>query len=135
MRGVHPARLATALEPFEERAREALAAPAEIDAVLREAGKRSRYSPELAKGMGPLCGLVKAHVHGEYPDADEDDVVLALAAVLYVVSPWDLTPDYLPDGLRDDEQMCQSVLDRIERTVHEYDEWRNPVARRPRRKV
>jgi uncharacterized membrane protein YkvA (DUF1232 family) len=82
-----------------------------------------------------LCRLVAASAGGEYRDADEDEVVLAAAAILYVVSPWDHTPDYLPRGLRDDEVVTRAVTIELERALREFEEWRLPPARRPRRKV
>jgi uncharacterized membrane protein YkvA (DUF1232 family) len=132
---VHPARLAAALKPFEVQARQALARPDAIDDILREAGRRGLHSPKLQERLGPLLGLVKAHVRSEFRGADEDEIVLALAAVLYVVSPWDLAPDHMPGGLRDDELMAESVLEQLEPVIREYDEWRNPIDRRPRRRV
>jgi uncharacterized membrane protein YkvA (DUF1232 family) len=132
---VHPARLAAALKPFEVQARQALARPDAIDAILREAGRRGQHSPKLAERLSPLLGLVKAYVRREWMEPEEEEIVLALAAVLYVVSPWDLAPDHMPGGLRDDELMTESVLERLETTIREYDEWRNPLEKRPRRRV
>ena len=124
-----------ALQPFVEPARDALATPAEIGLVLKEAERRATHSAALAETVPPLCALVAAHVNELYDDADEDDVILALAALLYVASPWDQTPDYLPHGLHDDEVVTRTVVDRLERTLREFEDWRNPRARRPRRRV
>jgi uncharacterized membrane protein YkvA (DUF1232 family) len=123
------------LHPFIEPARDALATPAEIGKTLKEAERRAAHSASLMESVPSLCALVAAHANELYDDADEDDVILALAALMYVASDWDEMPDYLPHGLHDDEVVTRNVVDRIERTLREFEDWRNPPARRPRRRV
>jgi hypothetical protein len=124
----------SALDPFVDRAREALDDPAEVASVLAQARAQVLEHPGLGDSVPPLCALVEAHLGPDF-EADEDEVVLALAAVLYVVSPWDQTPDYLPHGLRDDEMVAGSVLRQLERAVREVDDFLHPRAQRSHRRV
>ena len=112
-------RLETALEDFRDQAAALLAAGRPVDDVLAEAWTRAEPSDKLRQALVPLGRLVQAYSDGSYPYADEDDVAYALAALLYVVSPWDLDPDYLPGGLRDDELAAEWVRRHIELTIHE----------------
>lgn len=123
------------LDPFRERAAALIDQPDDLRPVLAEAEQRAEHSAALRELVPGLCRLVAAAAAGEYDDAEDDEVQLALAALLYVVSPWDETPDYLPHGLRDDEVVARSVVNELERALREFEAWRVPHARRPRRKV
>lgn len=122
------------LDPFLEPARDALATPAEIGTVLKEAERRAAHSAVLTEKVPTLCAFVAAHVNELY-DADEDEVIVALAALLYVASPWDQAPDYLPHGLHDDEVVARGVVDELAVALREFEDWRNPPASRPRRRA
>ena len=125
----------TALDHFRPHAREVIADAAELESVLAEAQQRAVHSAVLHEVVPSLSRFVAASAGGEFDDADEDDVEIALAALLYVVSPWDQTPDYLPDGLRDDEVVARAVTQQLERALREFEAWRLPPARRPRRRA
>lgn len=129
----HPhGRFVEVVEPFHAHAQAALHDLPFIDQTLEEARKRAVPSQALTESLNPLLGLVHAHVHGEFVGADRDHVAWALAAAMYVVSPWDLTPDYLPHGLRDDEQVTAAVVEMISETVYEYEGWARAAAKRAR---
>jgi hypothetical protein len=124
----------SALDPFIDAARVALDDPDEVASQLAQARIQAEEHGGLRRAVPPLCALVEAHLGPDF-EADEDEVVLALAALMYVVSPWDQTPDYLPHGLRDDELVADSVLVQLERALRELDDWLRPRASRPRRRV
>ena len=126
---------ASVLDPYRDRARAALAAGTDVAELLAEAEARAAASPALADSVPGLCRFVAAHADGEYLYAEEEEVELALAAILYVVSPWDQTPDYLPDGLRDDEVVTRAVALELERALREFEAFRDPAARRAHRRV
>ena len=42
---------------------------------------------------------------------------------MYVASPLDAIPDFLPGGLRDDEMVAAWVLHRVESAIHAYEAW------------
>ena len=125
-------RMLSAVEPYHARARKALADAPFVEQTLGAAGDRAASSPALTQALRPLRGLVEAHVAGDYRRASTDDVAWALAAAMYVVSPWDETPDYLPTGLRDDELVAETVLELIADTIEDYRTWEHQ--RRPRRR-
>ena len=121
-----------AVEPYHARAGQALADLPFVEQTLAAAEDRARSNEKLAGLMRPLHGLVAAHVAGDYRRAAPDDVAWALAAAMYVVSPWDETPDYLPNGLRDDEHVAETVLELIADTVGDFVEWDRAQRRRRR---
>jgi uncharacterized membrane protein YkvA (DUF1232 family) len=121
------------IEPYHPRARKALGDLPFVEQTLAVAADRARPSAKLTKALIPLRGLVEDHLAGEYQRAAPDDVAWALAAAMYVVHDWDATPDYLPNGLRDDEQVAETVHDLIAETVEDYRSWAH--RRRPRRRV
>lgn len=109
-----------------------LSDPAAVETALSEASRRAALDPALAKHYDPLHRLVAGHVSGAYDKADDEDVAWALAAVLYVASAWDLTPDYLPRGLDDDRQVTERVAERIKRTLVAFGLWERVEAKRRR---
>lgn len=121
------------IEPYHVRARQALGDPPFVEQTLAAAQDRAGASEKLTRSLGPLSGLVQAHMAGDYQRATPEDVAWALAAAMYVVSPWDETPDYLPHGLRDDEHVAETVLELIAETIEDYRGWAH--RRKPRRRV
>lgn len=50
-------------------------------------------------------------------------MVLVVAAVVYLVSPLDLIPDFLPGGLLDDAAIVAFVVGMVESELLDFMEW------------
>ena len=105
------------------RAAEVLNDVPRVEDLLERADARSKKSAALSESLAPLRRLIRSYVRGSYRDADAGDVAWALAAVMYVASPLDAIPDFLPGGLRDDEKIAASVLRRVDSTIRAYEAW------------
>lgn len=111
------------LNRFRRRAGEVLTDVPLVEDLLERSDARSMRSAVLRESLAPLRRLIRSYVRGSYRDADAGDVAWALAAVMYVVSPLDAIPDYLPGGLRDDEKVAAWVLRRVDPAIRAYEAW------------
>ena len=111
------------LNRFRVRAAEVLTDVPAVEDLLERADARSKKSAALSESLAPLRRLIRSYVRGSYRDADAGDVAWALAAVMYVASPLDAIPDFLPGGLRDDEKVAASVLRRVDPAIRAYEAW------------
>lgn len=71
-----------------------------------------------------LSAYISDIVHGRYKDYSRSSLTLAVAAVLYVVSPLDLMPDLLPLGFIDDVAIVTWALSRLTDEMTHYRDWR-----------
>lgn len=71
-----------------------------------------------------LSAYISDIVHGRYKDYSRSSLTLAVAAVLYVVSPLDLMPDLLPVGFIDDVAIVTWALSRLTDEMTHYRDWR-----------
>lgn len=126
----HSTKFQAAINQFRDRARKALEDKPLVEDLLERASARAKRSDALRESLDPLRRLVRSYIRGSYREADLGDVAWALAGVMYVASPMDLVPDYLPGGLRDDERVVEWVLDRIEVTVAAYEAWEQSIGER-----
>ncbi|MCW2984733.1 MAG: hypothetical protein JWR63_2303 [Conexibacter sp.] len=115
------------LNRFRVRAGEALTDVPAVEDFLERADARSKKSAALSESLAPLRRLIRSYVRGSYRDADSGDVAWALAAVMYVASPLDAIPDFLPGGLRDDEMVAAWVHRRVESTIRAYEAWETSI--------
>ena len=111
------------LNRFRLRAGEVLTDVPLVEDFLERADARSKKSAVLRESLAPLRRLIRSYVRGSYRDADAADVAWAMAAVMYVASPFDAIPDYLPGGLRDDEKVAAWVLRRVDPAIRAYEAW------------
>jgi uncharacterized membrane protein YkvA (DUF1232 family) len=96
---------------FNEAARKAAAAP-------RDSFKE--YWPYLQT----MLRLVRAHHHGEYDRVTHDALLWIVAALNYLVDPFDLIPDKTPFlGFIDDAAVVEFVVDRTRQTLDDFMTW------------
>jgi uncharacterized membrane protein YkvA (DUF1232 family) len=125
-----PGKLIAAILEHHAEAAAMLGDPRAVEAVLREADGRGQPDGVLRDALGPLVRLTRAYVNGAYTVPESDEVAWALAAAMYVASPWDLAPDYLPGGLYDDQRVAVWVSERIHETLVFFAEWERVRAKR-----
>ena len=71
-----------------------------------------------------MLRLVRAYHRGEYRQISEDALVWIIAALNYLVDPFDLIPDKTPFlGLVDDANVVELVMDKTRRTLDDFMTW------------
>ncbi len=94
-----------------------------LDLAARAHTKALEVRSELESSWFDLTSLIQfieAYSRDEYRETSEENVSIALAALVYFVEPFDEIPDELPEvGLLDDrgviEQVAVSIRDDLER--------------------
>src|SRR5947208_16755293 len=67
----------------------------------------------LKKDLQTLLRMLRASGEGRYRQLSKKNLVLAGLGVLYLVSPLDVIPDFLPGGFADDAAMIGFVLRKV----------------------
>lgn len=74
--------------------------------------------------------LMKNYLHdiatGRYKDYDLKKLSIIIAAIIYVVTPIDLLPDFIPPGFIDDLSIVAWALKEASAELEKYKTWLNP---------
>ncbi|HEY9418635.1 MAG TPA: YkvA family protein [Candidatus Udaeobacter sp.] len=71
-----------------------------------------------------MLRLVRAHHRGEYDQVPHDALLWILAALNYLIDPFDLIPDKTPFlGFVDDATVIEFVTDRTHQTLDDFMAW------------
>jgi uncharacterized membrane protein YkvA (DUF1232 family) len=71
-----------------------------------------------------MLRLVRAHHRGEYDQVTHDSLLWIVAALNYLVDPFDLIPDKTPFlGFIDDAAVVEFVADRTRQTLDDFMIW------------
>ena len=62
---------------------------------------------------------------GKYKDYDVTNLIIIVAALLYVVSPIDLIPDFLPVGLTDDAAIIMWAISEMKNELDKYKQFKS----------
>ena len=112
-----------------------------------DVGKAVRKSPalrrlirgplaDLAEDLNTLVAMVKDYVSGDYRVLPQRTLLAAAFAILYVIDPLDLMPDFIPGiGLMDDAAVVAFVVKALQSDIHEYRTWTEKLVRRLRQAV
>lgn len=127
-------RLRRLFTTYRGRARTLMHDPAALDALAAKArthanGSTNSRIRELSGQIKRLGRLVRAYADGSYRDVNKASVALAVAAILYFVSPIDLVPDAIPGaGLMDDATVFAFVLARLQLELDRFADWERSQA-------
>lgn len=72
-----------------------------------------------------LIALVKDYWHGRYKNIPYWTIAAVTAALLYVLNPFDLIPDFIPGlGQIDDAAVVAACLLLVRKDLHTYKQWK-----------
>jgi uncharacterized membrane protein YkvA (DUF1232 family) len=98
-------------------------------AAKLKSGPMSRLIEELKASLR----LIRAYASGEYRQVSWESMVLIVAAVLYVVSPIDVIPDFIPViGYLDDVTVVSFALRIVREELDEFIAWERQTGRAPK---
>ena len=88
---------------------------------------------DIASDVSVLLELVKDYFNGRYREAPRRTVFAAAAALIYVLNPFDLIPDFIPGiGYVDDAAVVMLVIRSIRADIDDYRSWSQKLAKRLR---
>ena len=102
---------------------------ANLQALFNEAAKKAAAVPkdsfkEYWPYLQTMLRLVRAHHRAEYDQAAHDSLLWIVAALNYLVDPFDLIPDKTPFlGFIDDAAVVEFVVDRTRQTLVDFMTW------------
>ena len=116
---------------FIGRATKLLGRPFKVVTVLNEvADKLSSKESQTNKFRQlfdvalTLVRLVRSYISGEYRDIPTSTIVSGLAVLLYVLSPIDLVPDFIPVlGFLDDLSLVSWFVGKFHVEITRFREW------------
>lgn len=122
-----------AAEELDSRARKV------TDEDVKKVLERAEDIKKQFESTGPLgrfvkdaklmLAIVKDYWNGSYREIPWWSIASIVAALLYVINPFDLIPDVLPViGQLDDALVVAACLLLVEQDLHEYGEWKTARA-------
>ena len=121
---------------FVNRATKLLGKPFKVVTILNEtanklADKESKDNKfkQLFDVALTLVRMVRSYVSGEYREIETSTIVSGFAVLLYVLSPIDLVPDFIPVlGFLDDLSLVSWFLGKFQGEITRYRVWEGHTA-------
>ena len=89
---------------------------------------RPRIFKGIRKDVDLLVRLARAWATGKYKDVSVGSVLIVLGALLYLLDPFDVIPDFIPFlGLTDDATVIGLAISRLRHELNKYEDWENEI--------
>lgn len=79
---------------------------------------------EILEDVKLLIQLIKDWMKGDYKELSNNSIILIIIALLYLVNPFDLIPDFLLGGFIDDLFVILFVIKKISVELEAYKKWK-----------
>ena len=114
-------------------AEEKLKDPDQVEKILQQMEKKLELIPGVGDWIADVpavISLIRSKIRDEYNDIPMGTIIAAVAAIIYIVSPIDLIPDFVPGaGLVDDAIVFSACWKMIHDDVDKYQAWRKQTGR------
>ena len=103
--------------------------PERLRDLVSEAAKKAASMPrdafkETWAYFQTMLRLVRAYYRGEYREVPMTTLVIIIAAIIYVVNPFDMIPDWVPAlGLLDDAFVLALAVRRTRNALDDFMLW------------
>lgn len=77
----------------------------------------------IKEELGMLANYVKDIVSGTYKEYNRTNLLLVVAALIYIVTPLDFIPDFIIGGLIDDVAVIGWIINKLHDEFVRYKEW------------
>ena len=117
------------IEAHKEEAEELLNEPDKLEKYLKQLEDKLQEIPKVGDVLSQIplmISMVRSYVRKEYTDISVTYVIAVLAALLYVLSTFDVIPDFVPGlGYLDDALVIMVAGKVVELELERYSVWRN----------
>jgi uncharacterized membrane protein YkvA (DUF1232 family)/tRNA A-37 threonylcarbamoyl transferase component Bud32 len=101
------------------------------NAAMKAAALSRKQFKENWAYLQTMLRLIRAYYRGEYHQVSDDSLLWIIAALNYLVDPFDLIPDKIPFlGFVDDANVIEFVTDKTRRTLDDFMAWETAARRR-----
>jgi uncharacterized membrane protein YkvA (DUF1232 family) len=103
--------------------------PKTLRELFQEAARKTNSIPkapfaDMWSHLQAMLRLIRAYYCGEYRDVKIANLVLIIGAIIYVLDPWDLIPDWIPGlGYLDDATVMAFAIQKTRETLDEFTTW------------
>lgn len=116
------------LRRVAERAERIVRNPKELLGLLTAAERRldrvdAGWLTPVKKELQTMLRLLRAYGDGTYRQVSGKNLALAGLGLLYLVSPLDVVPDFLPAGLADDAAVIGFILRQVRSELVAFEAW------------
>jgi len=92
--------------------------------AMHKADREKGFLGKIWEDLQALFRLIRAWISGAYTQVSLKTILMAVAAVIYFVNPFDLISDFLPGiGYLDDAAVLGFVLKSIKTELEQFLEW------------
>ena len=127
-------KLVNSLKANMEGAKAYLDDDAKMEKLFQDFEKKLALIPRIgnkASDIAVLMSMIRAYAKKQYTDVSVTTILLAIAALVYVVNPFDLIPDYMIGaGQLDDAAALLLVLQAIHMDLDKYKKWQEANGKR-----
>jgi uncharacterized membrane protein YkvA (DUF1232 family) len=81
----------------------------------------------MKKDLQSLLRMLHAAGEGRYTQVSKKNLALAGLGVLYLASPLDLIPDFLPGGFTDDAAVIGFVVRKLRTELAAFEDWERGI--------
>jgi uncharacterized membrane protein YkvA (DUF1232 family) len=100
-----------------------------IEEVIARAYTHKGQLHKIWDDLMSATRMIKAWARGDYKSLSQKTVLIAIAAAIYFLNPFDLAPDFIPGvGYLDDATVIAFVLNSIRSDLGKFLEWENRTA-------
>ena len=127
-------KLLDALQGNFESAKAYLDDDAKMESLFQDFEKKLGQIPKIgnkAADLAVLCSMIRAYAKKQYTDVSIATILLSIAALIYVVNPMDIVPDFMIGiGQLDDAAAIVLVLQMIQMDLNKYKKWQEANGKR-----
>ena len=92
--------------------------------AMKKAKRRRGRLSEVWEDLMALLRLIGSWVNGSYREVPWESIIWAIAAVIYLLNPFDLIPDFIPVvGFLDDAAVIAWVIKLIKGDLDDFKAW------------
>ena len=127
-------KLIKALKANTEKAKAFLDDDEKMENLFQEFEEKLKLIPKIgnrASDVAVLLSMIRAFAKKQYTEVPVTSILFGIAALIYVVNPFDLMPDYIPGvGLLDDAAALGLVLQALHMDLNKYKKWQKANGKR-----
>lgn len=120
-------KLIRALEKNKDKAKAYLDDDEKMEKLFRDFEEKLKLIPEVgtrASDIAVMLSMIRAFIKKQYSEVSVATILLSVGALIYVVAPIDIIPDFVPGaGLIDDAGALAVVLQAIHMELDKYKKW------------